>query len=305
MPKVGRAGTAATAKPKKRAASRRKAQTVPARGGKLTNWLAARLRAVRYRAGHALRLAGIGIAALVVLGLAGLAAMGRLPEIGAALHAGLDARLARSGFAVSSIDIAGARQVSAETIAEAIGADPAHSLLAVDPKAARARVEAISWVEQASVARLWPDRVAVLLTEREPFALWQQEGYHRVIDRSGVVISDADPRAYADLPRVVGEGANGPAAEIVDLLARQGEIAALVTHAVRVGERRWNLRLAAGGDILLPENDPASALALLATLHGERRVLDLDAQAFDLRTEGELVIRAWPDRAAAARGRGA
>lgn len=305
MPKVARAGKTEPAKTRKRAAPRRTARTAPVKGAKLTNWFAARLRALRYRAGYGLRLAGLGVAGLLVLSIAGLGALGRLDEIGAALETGLDARLARSGYAVRSVDVAGAQQLNAETIAMAIGVEADRSLLAIDPAAARERIEALSWVSEASVIRLWPDRVSVILSEREPFALWQSEGAHRVIDHTGTVIEAADPRDYAHLPRVVGEGANAEAAEILDLLTRQPVIDALVTHAVRVGDRRWNLRLVAGGDILLPESDPASALALLATLQGERGVLNLDAQAFDLRTEGELVIRAWPDRAAAARGRGA
>jgi len=305
VPKVGRAGKAEPAKPKKRAAPRRKAQKAPARSGRFSNWFAARLRAARYRAGRTLRWAMMGVSALAVLSVASLAAMGRMDEIGSALHAGIDARLARAGFTIASVDATGAQRLNAETVAQAIGVSGGHSLLSLDPRAARARIEALSWVERASVARLWPDRVAVLLEERVPFALWQHEGYHRVIDRSGTVISAADPRDHADLPQVVGAGANERAGHILDLLSRQGEIDALVTHAVRVGERRWNLRLVAGGDILLPEADPASALALIATLHDERGVLHLDAQAFDLRSEGELVIRAWPDRVAEARGRGA
>lgn len=80
-----------------------------------------------------------------------------------------------------------------------------------------------------------------------------------------------------------------------------------MTHAVRVGERRWNLRLNSGSDILLPESNVASALALIAALHADQRLLDLDAQAFDLRGDGELVVRAWPERAGASaqRERGA
>ncbi|WP_270375200.1 cell division protein FtsQ/DivIB [Marinicauda sp. Alg238-R41] len=305
MPKVGRAGTARSAKPRKPAASRRKAKAVSPRGAKLSNWMAARLRAARYRAGYALRLAVLGVGGLCVLSLAGLMALGRMDEIGAALNEGLDARLARSGFAVRAVDVTGASRLDGAAIAEAMGVDPGHSLLAIDPAAARARIEAMSWVEEAQVARLWPDRVHVILKEREPFAVWQHNGAHHVIDRSGTVIAAAEATQYGALPRVVGEGANAEAAPLLDLLARQEAIDALVTHAVRVGERRWNLRLLAGGDILLPEGDPASALALIATLHDERGVLNLDAQAFDLRTQGELVIRAWPDRAAAARGRGA
>jgi cell division protein FtsQ len=56
---------------------------------------------------------------------------------------------------------------------------------------------------------------------------------------------------------------------------------------------------------MLPEEDPASALAMIAALHADRGVLHLDARTFDLRNEGDLVIRAWPDRASEAPGRGA
>ena len=46
-------------------------------------------------------------------------------------------------------------------------------------------------------------------------------------------------------------------------------------------------------------------LALLAAMHEERGVLDYEAQIFDLRNAGEMVMRPWPDRAAERAGRGA
>ena len=45
--------------------------------------------------------------------------------------------------------------------------------------------------------------------------------------------------------------------------------------------------------------------ALLAAMHEERGVLDYEAQIFDLRNAGEMVMRPWPDRAAERAGRGA
>ena len=303
MPKIERARAAGPSRKGRRAPARQTAE--PANRIRLKNWFAARLRGLRYRAGHGLRLLAMAAVGLVVLTAFALSATGRLDELGSALHAGLDARLARSGLDIRSIDVTGAERVTAEDIAAAIAPDARASLLAVDPGEARAAIEALGWVEAASVVRLWPDRISVVLKERQPAALWQSEGAHHVISRDGTVIEGADPASFTALPRLVGAGANVQGAQILDLLARQPEIEALTTHAVRVGERRWNLRLVAGGDILLPEADPASALALIASLHRERSVLNLDAQAFDLRSEGELVIRAWPDRAEAARGRGA
>ena len=40
-------------------------------------------------------------------------------------------------------------------------------------------------------------------------------------------------------------------------------------------------------------------------MHQARGVLDYDAQSLDLRNEGEMVMRPWPDRVAEAAGRGA
>ncbi|PWE17714.1 hypothetical protein DDZ18_08645 [Marinicauda salina] len=306
MPKVRRAGDARGSGKKQHARSRRNARkTAPERRRKVANWASARLRAARYRGVHALRLAGF--AAMGVLAVAmGLAwAAGRLDDMGARIHDGVAQRMAAAGFTPAVVEVAGSRRVSAEEIARVIGVEPGASMLSLDPAAAREAVEALSWVEHATVARLWPDRIAVRLAERRPYALWQNEGRYRVVDRSGVVIEAADPGDYADLPRVVGAGANTAAVEILTLLARQPTVSELVTHAVRVGERRWNLRLAGGGDVMLPEEDPASALAMIAALHADRGVLHLDARTFDLRNEGDLVIRAWPDRASEAPGRGA
>ena len=119
------------------------------------------------------------------------------------------------------------------------------------------------------------------------------------------MIEAADPISFADLPRIVGPGANEGAATIVALLDAHPEIDERTTHALFVGERRWSLRLSSGGEVLLPEADPASALVLLAGMHRARGVLDYDAQILDLRNPGEMVMRPWPDRAAEAAGRGA
>ena len=92
----------------------------------------------------------------------------------------------------------------------------------------------------------------------------------------------------------------GALVEIVEALDRHPTIRNEVVGAVRVGERRWNLRLENGADIKLPEGDVNASLAILSRLHSERGVLRLAAESFDLRGQGDLIVRALPDRAAAA-----
>ncbi|MFN3835498.1 MAG: cell division protein FtsQ/DivIB [Glycocaulis sp.] len=288
-----------------RSRTRKPPQAIPPR--RVVNWASAQLRTARYRTVSALRLGALAALLVSAIALAGLAVTGGLSGLGDNMARMAENRLTGAGFVVRAVDLAGGREVSAAEIASVIGAEPGRGLLSIDPREARAAIEAMSRVESASVARLWPDRISVVITERAPYALWQSGGVHHVIDRNGVVLTGEAATDHAYLPRVVGEGANVQAAEIVTLLARQPELSRLVTHAVRVGERRWNLRLHSGSDILLPETNIASALALIAALHADQRLLELDAQAFDLRGDGELVVRAWPERAggAAQRERGA
>lgn len=300
MSKLKAAGARETSK-----ARRKSKQASPNGGRKLSNWAAAQWRAARNRASYALRL--ISLVGAVLLGgvIAILTVFGQIDDVGAMVADSAENRLETAGYTLDWLDISGAERTGVEEIALAVGAAPDLGLSRVDLETARQSVEALSWVKSAQVLRLWPDRIAVLIEERSPYALWQINQVFHVIDADGAVIAAADPAQFATLPRVVGEGADQAAAEIVTLLDLHDAIRERVTHAVRVGERRWSLRLQSGGDVLLPEDDPASALVLLGAMHQERGVLDYDAQIFDLRNGGEMVMRPWPDRAAQVAGRGA
>lgn len=305
MSKVGGASARGSSKAAK-ASTTRKTKARPRTGGaKTVNWFAAQLRAARHRVSYALRLGAIATAALFGLIVALYAFTGGLGDAATQIAQGADRQLARSGFTVDWVDVSGANRLSREQVVALVGAEPGASLAGLDLKAARERLEANDWVKSARLHRMWPNRVAVVIEEREPHALWQVDGHHNVIDETGTVIGAADVAAHTDLPRVVGEGANQDASTIVDLLADHPAIAERVSHLIYVGERRWSLRLVSGGEVLLPEGDPKGALALLGRMHADRGVLDYDAQIVDLRNQGEMVLRPWPDRLAEAAGRGA
>src|SRR5271157_2585729 len=73
-------------------------------------------------------------------------------------------------------------------------ADFDHSIFSVPLAERRRRLLAIDWVEDASVSRIWPDRLLVRIRERKPVAF--------VLFRSGVLLIDAhgvllDPPAQA------------------------------------------------------------------------------------------------------------
>ncbi len=305
MSKV-RGASARLSSKRTRSGAKRKAKSAPRQGSaKTLNWVAAQLRAARHRASYALRLGAIAVLALFGVVISLYAFTGGFEDARSSLARSADRQLTQAGFTVDWIDVSGAHRVTASQVAMLIGVEPGTSLASLDLEAARAALEADPWIASARLHRMWPNRLAVVIEERVPVALWQVDGVHRVIDPTGTVITSADPAAFADLPRVVGQGANVAAFEMVNLVLRNEDLARRVSHLIFVGERRWSLRLVSGGEVLLPQSDPEGALSLLGRMHADRGVLDYDAQIVDLRNDGEMVLRPWPDRAAEAAGRGA
>jgi cell division protein FtsQ len=250
---------------------------------------------------NAARLGGLAVAGLVAVTVGGLALFGQLDDVAVELRETAEGQLARAGFAVRAVDVTGARGAEAHAIVQASAVRDGQPIFAVDPEIVRGRVEALPGVRRARVARLLPNRIAIVVETREPYALWQVDGNLHVIDRHGVVLADADAMNPPDLPLVVSEGANRAVVEIVEALEHYPLVRDRVVGAVRVGERRWNLRLESGADVKLPDGDVTASIAILARLQAERGVLRLAAESFDLRgEEGDLIVRALPDRAAAA-----
>jgi cell division protein FtsQ len=136
--------------------------------------------------------------------------------------------------------------------------------------------------------------ILVRIQERRAFAVWQRDGRFSVIDREGRVMASERLGAFGPLPLVVGAGAEREAATMVDLLRGAPEIADRVQALVRVSERRWNMRLHNGADVMLPEGHEAAAIVRLAELQARERLLDRPLAAVDMRLPDRLVVRLQP-----------
>jgi cell division protein FtsQ len=196
---------------------------------------------------------------------------------------------------VRDVVIEGRQKTPEPLLRAAIGAGTGDPIVSFSVAEARARIETIQWVQSASVSRRLPDTIMVKLVERRPFAVWQHDGKFVLIDRAGEIVTDSDVASFASqLPLVVGVGAPVAAAALIDALAAQPQIQSRVVAAVRVGERRWNLRLSNGMDVLLPEGAESQALARLAELQAGHAMLDRPLQTLDLRLPDRLEFRPPP-----------
>lgn len=255
------------------------------------------LRRLRGLARPAL-LAGLGVMVAGATVIA-LAISGTPQRLLADLARAIEDAAADAGFVVTTVTVEGRVHEDRDAILAATGLRLGQPMLAISPEVVRRRLEELPWVERASVHRRLPGHVHLALTERTPFAVWQYRGSFSVIDREGRVITRDGVERFTHLPHVVGEGAAETAAALLDLLDHHPDVKKRVAAIVRVNQRRWNLRLVSGADVLLPEGHEAAALARLAELHRDTGVLDRALKVVDLRLADRLVLRPATDAAPA------
>lgn len=197
----------------------------------------------------------------------------------------------RSGFAVDQVHVTGNRQTSEIDILDRLELDGWTSLVGFSASDARDRIAALPWVEKVTVRKIYPRTLEVKVEEREPFAIWQHDQALSVIKRDGSRITEYGGRGGENLPLIVGAGAPDHAAEFLPKVSAFPGIASRVRGYVRVGERRWDLKLASGVTVKLPEKGEAEALAELATLDAQSGVLERDIASVDLRLADRVVVQ--------------
>jgi cell division protein FtsQ len=201
------------------------------------------------------------------------------------------------GFAIKAVTITGARELTENEILTLAGVSPRNSLVFLNVADLRARLKAVPLIKDASVSKLFPNRLLIEVEERQPYALWQKDGSISIVAADGTVIDDLHDPRYENLPLVTGEGANGKIADYTALLDAAGDLRPRIRAGIYVAGRRWTLKTNGGVEIALPEKEPALALSRLALVEHDSHILEKDILSIDLRIPGRIVARLTEDAA--------
>jgi len=131
----------------------------------------------------------------------------------------------------------------------------AGNILSIDLESARAAFEAVPWVRQATLRRVWPDRLAVHLSEHHPVALWLgDDGNERLVnDRGDVFEANVGDVEEEQLPQF--SGPDGSSAQMLALYRRLQPLFAahqLQPETLQLsGRGSWSLELDSGATVVL------------------------------------------------------
>jgi len=103
-----------------------------------------------------------------------------------------------------SISVVGATNTSLGSVQQVFSQDYGRSIYDISIAERRRRLLAVDWIEDASVSRVWPNRIIVRVRERKPVAFVNVP--HQsvlLVDSEGVLLSPP-PRANFELPVLSG-----------------------------------------------------------------------------------------------------
>ncbi len=210
----------------------------------------------------------------------------------------IDSLFRDAGFAISNVTIVGQKRAQDKDILSVLGVEKV-SLLRFNTQKARERIEGLEWVASARVMRFFPATVKIIVEERKPYALWQTQGQHFLIDTKGVVIKEqklSELQDFGQLPLIVGEGADDAARLLFDSLRRHPKIALKLKAARRIAKRRWTLNMRNGSEVLLPERNFNEALSQLASLDRQYGLLTSEIKNIDLRLSDRITLRRFNNK---------
>jgi cell division protein FtsQ len=237
----------------------------------------------------------LGLLALASLALYALLAtygvMGTRPaEHLAAWRKGFFALTADIGFRVEEVTLEGREVADKKALEKALGIARSAPILEVSLTGMQAALEQIPEVEQARVTRHLPNRIAIVIVERAPAVLWQAHGKLTLLDKHGAVLDRKKYVTHRPLPLMVGEDAPKHLKELLALLAAAPELEPEIQAAIRVGERRWNMKLKNEMTVLLPAEGAIAAWRRFAQLSKREALLARSIRSVDMRIEDRIYI---------------
>ncbi len=156
---------------------------------------------------------------------------------------------------ISSIEISGPFQrVTALQIEEAISDEIDAGFVGADLDRIHARIVALQWIDQGRVARRWPSRVSITVTEQVPAAIWGERG---LLNTRGELFVTEAHHIPAELPRL--SGPDESSAEVAKrYLAVRDQLIPVGLDLRRVhldARGSWEMTLANGIEVRLGRRD--------------------------------------------------
>ncbi|MFQ3360513.1 MAG: cell division protein FtsQ/DivIB [Alphaproteobacteria bacterium] len=193
-------------------------------------------------------------------------------------------------FSIKHISTNGNRHTRQSDIIDATFNNNNNSIFSFDSKKAIRNLNNLDWIKSVDLIKLYPSTLHVNITEYNPIAIWFYEKEKYVIGEDGQVVDSLNADNFLNLKMIVGDNAALAAPGLIEQLNSRPKIGNKVKSILRVGNRRWTLRLYNGIEIYLPEDNYSSSLDELIELNDLEDILNKYIKIIDMRLPKRIDI---------------
>ncbi len=179
------------------------------------------------------------------------------------------------------------RDKDLSAIAAAASVAPKTRAYSLNLSALNARIDDVAGVNKSAVRRLPNGNLAIKVSLYRAVALWTDGEKFFPLSADGTIVNS--PTDTRDEGNVVFRGTLPN--DISDITKVAHNLVQDLDYLEWIENRRWNLHTLGGITIMLPENDPISAIGTLMTLNRNHGILTKNITLIDMRDPTRTLVK--------------
>lgn len=172
-------------------------------------------------------------------------------------------------------------------VAAAAAIAPGTHTYSVDLAAMAARVSATPGVRDAAVRRMPNGNLSVRVNMHTAVAQWTDGDAFYPLSADGTIVQR--PVAERDPASIVFRGP--VPTDISDITKAARNLIGNLNYMEWIENRRWNLITTGGITVMLPEKNPAAAIASLVMLNEKHSLLSRNISVIDMRDDARILVK--------------
>lgn len=172
-------------------------------------------------------------------------------------------------------------------IATATGVSAGTNTHSVNLELVNARLLTSPGVRESAVRRLPNGNLSVKIRLYRAVAAWTDGSFYYPLSADGTIVQQ--PSSQKSPGTVVFRGSVPK--DIENITKSATNLIGDLDYLEFVDNRRWNIITSNGITVMLPEQDPESAIASLVVLNNKHNILHKDIQTLDMRDAARILIK--------------
>ena len=149
------------------------------------------------------------------------------------------------------------------------------------------RIGNVPGVKSSAVRRLPNGNLKINVKMHHAVALWWDGEHYYPLSADGTVVNR--PTLERDETAVVFAGPIPN--DITEITKAAHTMLSNIGHLSWIENRRWNITTTGGIVVMLPENDPVSAISTLIAMNQNHKILSKDIDIIDMRDSARILVK--------------